>query len=232
LRKNTTFPKAGQVNARMLDFVDRVFEGWKLLSVTRPDQVDPSETLRCIELLEDAMAYTFHSHRILRHLLRLHISVGDYFLAEKNLELYVKLWEKAKETDLLNVTREMRVFRKKAAEKNSKSIATKENDALVGIEGNYDEANADEQVDLDTPTQYLETLCDGVRLYCKHMKEEESSKLAVKYAERGLELYEEYKLDDLSLKARLLRWKGISKAKFAHDGMFCLNAYLKRIDAG
>lgn len=149
--------------------------------------------------------------------MRLHTSIGDYFLAEKNFELYSKLWEKAKETDLLNVTREMRVFRKKAEASNEKS-ATKLNDQTAAGGLDLATANADEMVDIDSEVQYLDTLCDGVRLYCKYMVEEDNVEKAVRHADRAVELYDEYKMDSKELKAKVLRWKGISRASYMHTG--------------
>ena len=201
----------------MLDFVDRVYEGWKLLNSSVADPNNIKETLRCIRILEDAIAYTFHSHRILRHLTRLHMFVGDYFLAEKNFDLYSQLWEKAKETDLLNVTREMRAYRNQDASRKEKS-PIKQNDYLAKGGVSSDAANADEQVDLDSETQYLETLCGGVRLYCKHLRTEESAKTALRHADRAVELVDEYKIQDARLKAKVLRWRGVALAHFAVDG--------------
>lgn len=184
LRKVTRFPRAGEVNSRMLDFVDRVYQGWELFKSRLEGDEFTTETLRVIGIHERALSYTFHSHRLLRHLVELKMSAGYYKQAVKPLELYIRLWEKARETDLIDVTLQMLQF-KRTGQKHEEKIPTEKTEVLDKV------AKDEEQIDIDSTHHYVNMCCVGARLYCKYVTGSESALRAVQLAERAIELLQE-----------------------------------------
>ncbi|CAG8550778.1 5734_t:CDS:10, partial [Acaulospora morrowiae] len=89
----TPFPKAGESNWRVLEFVDQVISDWALLN--RGTTV---EMKGLIDMLYRATHKTFQSPRILRHLLNTLIAYGDYEEAELAINAYVSIVEKVRET--------------------------------------------------------------------------------------------------------------------------------------
>ncbi|CAG8451093.1 6862_t:CDS:10 [Ambispora leptoticha] len=89
----TSFPKAGDVNWRILEMVDQVMADWTLLGYGKA-----SEMRGLVEMLYRAAQMTFHSPRILRHLINSLILLSEYEESELALNAYIALMEKAKET--------------------------------------------------------------------------------------------------------------------------------------
>ncbi|CAK5278256.1 unnamed protein product [Mycena citricolor] len=91
LAASTRFPKAGERNTRVEDFVDLIVAVW---------EVGGGEPGWIIEHLWWATRLTFNSHRIMRHLTRLLTVSGDTNLAKETLLLYVQIVSKAAQTGL------------------------------------------------------------------------------------------------------------------------------------
>jgi hypothetical protein len=205
LHRITKFPKAGDSNLLLLDFVDRVFSSWSLLTANPlSGDIDAVETRRVIGILENAQALTFHSHRILRHLTHLHLAIDNIGMALLTFELYNRLWEKAKETDLVNVSQQIRHFRSQS----HSSETTPAVEATVPSDA--------EAMDIDSTTQFVEMCCIGARLHCKFEHEKASPTRGLELAQRALDLLgekkEEERSDQVKIRAKAKMWEGISRA--------------------
>ena len=133
LMKLTKFPISGKVNILMLDYVDILMENWRLLGS------DPETGLLITESMYNAAGKTFLSPRITRHLFYLHINAMDYPLALKALEVYLGLIDKSKSTE------------------------NKGFNMLYDIGDEVDFLRNDrEYEDMDTDSQIVRTICDGV----------------------------------------------------------------------
>ena len=212
LRKITVFPKAGEANLLLLDCLDRMFEGWQLFTENTTSEIDYQDTIRVIEAHYRGIELTFHSHRILRNLTRLHMAISDYKSAVRSLELYIQLWRKAKEADLVNVTRQIRHFRQELLSEKKPTI---EKAAAI------DSTNS-EELDIDTDNSFIEMCCVGAQLYCKFAVEEGSALKGVELIDRALELLgkqsEDEPVDTAKLRAKVKRWQGIARGCLAFKG--------------
>ncbi|CAG8433123.1 7787_t:CDS:10 [Ambispora gerdemannii] len=121
----TSFPKAGEVNWRILDMVDQVMADWALLGCRKP-----SEMRGLVEMLYRATEMTFHSPRILRHLINSLMIFGEYEEAELALNAYIALVEKAKETQKDDVERKSQ---ESAGSIESKRAQVSENELLPEV---------------------------------------------------------------------------------------------------
>lgn len=225
LRRVTSFPRAGDVNTRMLDFVDRVFKIWlsanseAALKQHARHEVDEPDTLRVIGIMERALSYTFQSHRLLRYLLTLHMALNNKSQALKAFELYEKLWEKAKETDLVNVSRKLRQFRLEDEANDSADVPKQ----APSANGHLATAAApvqpdDEEADIDRPLTYIGACCLAAKVYCSDPRREDEARKATSFMERALELIPEGTSNEI--RASVQKWLGIAKACQAFDGPF------------
>jgi tetratricopeptide (TPR) repeat protein len=87
----TTFPKAGERNVKVEDFVDLCMAVWETNGAM-------SDRVRWVlDMLWWATRLTFNSYRIYRHMTRLLSISGDVELAKRTLRLYVQVVTKARE---------------------------------------------------------------------------------------------------------------------------------------
>ncbi|KLO16848.1 hypothetical protein SCHPADRAFT_937555 [Schizopora paradoxa] len=92
LGSTTSFPRAGERNILVEEFVDYCVAGWEACGAA------PDQAVWVIDILWWAMRLTFNCPIILRHMTRLlHVS-GDHELAKRTLKLYVQIVGKAHET--------------------------------------------------------------------------------------------------------------------------------------
>ncbi|KAG1772464.1 hypothetical protein EV702DRAFT_1134016 [Suillus placidus] len=96
LRTCTTFPKAGERNIKVEDFVDLCVAVWET-SGAMSDHVH-----WVLDMLWWATRLTFNSYRIYRHMTRLLSISGDAELAKRTLRLYVQVVSKAREAGVDN----------------------------------------------------------------------------------------------------------------------------------
>ncbi|GAA6061919.1 hypothetical protein JCM10212_000544 [Sporobolomyces blumeae] len=176
LRSETTLPRAGGVNARYLTFLDEVVDAWRKGGCKRERAPD------VVEILYNALTHTFQSQRLLRYLVRTLTVSERYNEARKALKLYVELWDKARETDAKQVAREMKELRAKAGV-NGGSGPQSGGGGGTGAEKLTEKANGsgsvDEEVrstrleedehDVDSDLEFLETGAFGVRLLCRYV---------------------------------------------------------------
>ncbi|CAJ0644372.1 10956_t:CDS:10 [Entrophospora sp. SA101] len=118
----TRFPKAGEINWKVLEFIDQVMSDWILLNGGTA-----AEIKNLIEMLYRATQKTFQSPRILRHLINSLITLGDYDEAELAVNAYIALVEKAKETNKSDVVKRM-----------SSSGLNKLTEKFIDVESNQD----------------------------------------------------------------------------------------------
>ncbi|KAG6840608.1 hypothetical protein C0991_005556 [Blastosporella zonata] len=134
----TTFPRAGERNVRVEDFVDLCVGVWEAGGASG----DGAGWV--IDILWWATRLTFNSHRILRHMTRvLHIA-GDTTLARRTLLLYVQVVGKAYEASRANVSTP-------SSSKNS----------------SRGDLSAGEDEDSDSDKVWVETLVYGSRMLCR-----------------------------------------------------------------
>lgn len=92
----TTFPKAGERNFKVEDFVDLCVAVWETNGAM-------SDRVRWVlDMLWWATRLTFNSYRIYRHMTRLLSISGDAELAKRTLRLYVHVVSKAREAGVDN----------------------------------------------------------------------------------------------------------------------------------
>ncbi|KAG1824753.1 uncharacterized protein BJ212DRAFT_1322207 [Suillus subaureus] len=92
----TTFPKAGERNVKVEDFVDLCVAVWETNGAM-------SDRVRWVlDMLWWATRLTFNSYRIYRHMTRLLSISGDAELAKRTLRLYVQVVSKAREAGVDN----------------------------------------------------------------------------------------------------------------------------------
>ncbi|ORX80563.1 protein prenylyltransferase [Basidiobolus meristosporus CBS 931.73] len=85
----TSFPKAGQVNQKVLDMVEQVVKDWETMNGG-----NTSHTRQLVDILYRATLYTFNSPCILRHLVKSLYDLGEYTEAEMAIHSYIELTEK------------------------------------------------------------------------------------------------------------------------------------------
>ncbi|CAB4390189.1 unnamed protein product [Rhizophagus irregularis] len=185
----TSFPKAGEANWRVLEMVDQVMSDWTILGGGTS-----AEMRELIEMLHRATHKTFQSPRILRHLINSLITYGDYEEAELALSAYIALVEKAKETKIEDIERQMQESLEE----------TKECSTLVKHE-----------MTIETSEQVIQTLVTGSVLMAKYMNK---AKEALEVAQKALLWYkDDSNLDDEELYAHVLRCVGVGYSLFAAE---------------
>ncbi|KAH7886691.1 hypothetical protein F5I97DRAFT_2017699 [Phlebopus sp. FC_14] len=91
LDKSTYFPRAGERNVKVEDFVDLCVAVWEASGAM------PDRARWVIDVLWWATRFTFNSYRIFRHMARLLYVSGDHELAKRFLRLYVEIVSKSRE---------------------------------------------------------------------------------------------------------------------------------------
>lgn len=172
-----------------------------------------------------ALTHTFQSHRLLRHLARALVALGRHAEAAKALKLYAELFDKARETDAVQVARELRQLHERAAREAKGAGATagereKEEEAELqaGREGLGERAKpeADEPTDVDSDGEYVRTVAFAARVVTKYLGEPEEG---YRLARRGREVFDEGKeaglVGDKVAEARIEVALGLSLAALA-----------------
>ncbi|KAJ2923781.1 hypothetical protein H1R20_g13313, partial [Candolleomyces eurysporus] len=140
LNVSTKFPKAGERNVKVEEFVDLCVAVWEA-SGARGEHAN-----WVLDILWWATRLTFNSSRVFRHLTRLLYLSGDASLAKRCLRLYIQVVSKAWQAS------------KQGA---GDSVNPNDNDSLVNDQHDgYLE-------DTDTDINWLETLVFGAKMLCK-----------------------------------------------------------------
>ncbi|KAL0948336.1 hypothetical protein HGRIS_010922 [Hohenbuehelia grisea] len=146
LSASTRFPRAGERNTKVEDFVDLCVCVWEASGALG------EYTGWVIDVLWWATRLTFNSYRIFRHMTRLLYASGDISLAKRTLKLYTQVVGKAYETLMTDEAN------KESAE------APNGNDASSLISQT---TNPSLHPDADAHAKWVETLVQGARLLCK-----------------------------------------------------------------
>ncbi|KAF6752725.1 hypothetical protein DFP72DRAFT_1133180 [Ephemerocybe angulata] len=140
LNVSTSFPKAGERNVKVEEFVDVCVSVWEASGAVG------EHAGWVLDVLWWATRLTFNSSRVLRHMIRLLYLSGDANLAKRSLRLYVQVVSKAW------------IASKQGA---GESVDPEENDSATNAEHEgYLE-------DTDTDVHWVETLVFGARMLCK-----------------------------------------------------------------
>ncbi|KAF5331811.1 hypothetical protein D9611_008907 [Ephemerocybe angulata] len=140
LNVSTSFPKAGERNVKVEEFVDVCVSVWEASGAVG------EHAGWVLDVLWWATRLTFNSSRVLRHMIRLLYLSGDPNLAKRSLRLYVQVVSKAW------------IASKQGA---GESVDPEENDSATNAEHEgYLE-------DTDTDVHWVETLVFGARMLCK-----------------------------------------------------------------
>jgi hypothetical protein len=210
------FPRAGEINKPLLDFVDRVAEGWVLGGRRTEDTPEAIEVRatgtkdiiligadQSLKLLYRSAALTFQSQRTIRHLIRFLVSRGSYEEANHALDLYVQLFTEAKETKVSQVAKEAEELRRKSIES----------------EGGEKPRLRDGEADVDSDRDFADTLAFGSRFLCRYLHKIPRAVELADLANKTLgELRKDASEEDRQLWARVSRFQGISRAQLAWEG--------------
>ncbi|RMZ83673.1 hypothetical protein DV738_g1016, partial [Chaetothyriales sp. CBS 135597] len=102
LLRNTPFPRAGEANHVIEEWVEQVVANWQVLAGHQGFDGDLGEGGRnslgrnVIDILYRAAGKTFHSTLILRRLFQVHKSLADFDLAYKAFDTYLELIERGR----------------------------------------------------------------------------------------------------------------------------------------
>ncbi|CAG8486912.1 7648_t:CDS:10 [Funneliformis mosseae] len=187
----TTFPKAGEINSRMLEMVDQIMTDWTVLG-----SGTAAEMRGLIEMLHRVTHKTFQSPRVLRHLINTLIIYGDYEEAELALNAYIALVERAKETKIEDIEKQM-------------------NYSLTENEENGVSHDLKLNAFAETSEQVIQILITGSDLMAKYMNK---AKLTLEIAQKAVNWYEnDNSLDDDELLARAWRCVGVGYSLLATE---------------
>ncbi|KAF8066830.1 hypothetical protein FPV67DRAFT_1768536 [Lyophyllum atratum] len=149
----TSFPRAGERNVRVEDFVDLCVGVWEAGGASGEGAG------WVLDILWWATRLTFNSHRVLRHMTRLlHVS-GDTALARRTLLLYTQIVGKAYEASRADSTNNS------SATVNSSNASS--GDLSADMPGEVNSNEEDAYSDTDTDQAWVETLVAGARMLCR-----------------------------------------------------------------
>lgn len=178
-----------------------------------------------------ALTHTFQSHRLLRHLTRALVALGRHAEAAKALKLYAELFDKARETDAVQVARELRHLHERAAREAKGGGTTAgdrekqaEADGQEGREGLGErDGGEDEPTDVDSDGEYVRTVCFAARVVTKYLGDPEEG---YRLAKRGREVFDEGKdaglKEDKVAESKVEVALGLSLAALAAKGQSIL----------
>ncbi|KAF7416321.1 hypothetical protein PC9H_002586 [Pleurotus ostreatus] len=133
----TQFPRAGERNAKVEDFVDLCVAVWEASGAMG------EHSGWVIDVLWWATRLTFNSPRIFRHMTRLFYVSGDTSLAKRTLKLYIQVVGKAYQT------------------------LTSDGGNPDSVPDEMPKEVLSGEPEVDTDRNWVETLCQGARMLCK-----------------------------------------------------------------
>ncbi|KAG6918514.1 hypothetical protein DXG01_013876 [Tephrocybe rancida] len=140
----TRFPRAGERNVRVEEFVDLCVGIWEAGGASGEGAG------WVIDILWWATRLTFNSHQILRHMTRILHIAGDTPLARRTLLLYAQVVGKAYEAGHVNA----------ATPSSSKNSSRRD----LGSDEDFD---SDVDSDSDSDKAWVQTLVSGARMLCR-----------------------------------------------------------------
>ncbi|KAL5638932.1 hypothetical protein ACGC1H_003335 [Rhizoctonia solani] len=216
LNQTTVFPRAGEVNHKVLDFADGVVALWEAGGELEEDAGWVVDTLWWTTRL------TFHSYRVLRHLARLLYLVpeSDTHVARRVFQQYVRLVRQARQTSPGDVDLQLKRRPTDEPAKHPKEIAQEEvepgSKPRKSVEESALEVEKIRQGDVDEPMVFLDALVRGARNLVRVVEElgvEDALTEAKDTVELALEIVREDQTGcDDALKARVYRVAGIVEA--------------------
>jgi hypothetical protein len=237
LGSTTVFPRAGQLNHKVLDFADGCMALWEAGGENDEDAVWIIDVSGCPALATPrltraqtlwwATRFTFHSYRVLRHLSRLLFSVPetDTNVARRIFSQYVRLVRQARLTAPGDVDLQLKRRPTDEPAKHPAQIAKDdvENEtarARMSEEQSAREVEKIRQGDVDEPRVFVDALVRGARMLVRAVEElgvEDALKEAQDTVELALEIIQDMTQDG-TLKARVYRAAGIVESLTAARG--------------
>ncbi|KAG8923913.1 hypothetical protein FRC02_010802 [Tulasnella sp. 418] len=189
LEVSTSFPRAGETNQKVLDFVDHCFALWERNSSAEEDAG------WVVDVMWWATKLTFHSHRILRHLSRLLVMQNKRNEAKRTFKLYVQLVSKARQTSAGEVNLQLR--RRSADEPPAHPSEIAQEDRVPH--------------DMDDDRTFIENLVWGALILVKQILHHADAKEVESLTMQAREVLDEAGLsDDKPLHARVRKAQGIA----------------------
>ncbi|KAF7986875.1 hypothetical protein HWV62_12618 [Athelia sp. TMB] len=149
LSSTTKFPKAGERNTGVEEYVDLCVAGWQAAYGGGKAGGGGEEGAGwVVDILWWATRLTFNSPRVFRHMTRVFAAAGDTALARRTLRLYATLVAKAYETQLATAT----------GTASSTPSPTASEEAIE---------KADVDADADSDANWVDTLVFGARMLCR-----------------------------------------------------------------
>ncbi|KAJ1303827.1 hypothetical protein OPQ81_008249 [Rhizoctonia solani] len=220
LGQTTVFPRAGQINHKVLDFADGVVALWEAGGELEEDAGWVVDTLWWTTRL------TFHSYRVLRHLSRLLFVLpeSDVNVARRVFQQYVRLVRQARRTSPGDIDLQLKRRPTDEPAKHPEEIAQEEIDPdLLGkprrsVEENAREVEKIRQGDVDDPAVFVDALVRGARSLVRVVEElgvEDALAEARDTVDLAFEILKDEKHgvgNDNAIKARVYRVAGIVEA--------------------
>lgn len=157
LDASTKFPRAGEKNEHIHDFVDLCIAIWERGGCLE------SEAPWVIDILWWATRYTFHSQRIMRHLSRLLLAYGNYLEAKRTFLLYVELVVKGRQTSAGDVSLQLK--------RRPTDLPAEHPEVIAEEEEAEEERGAGG--DSDDDVTFLNMLVFGIRMLCRYGNEDD-----------------------------------------------------------
>ncbi|KAG8875781.1 hypothetical protein FRB97_004721 [Tulasnella sp. 331] len=202
----TEFPRAGEVNHKVLDFVDLCMAVWQKGGSAE------SECAWIIDTLWWATRLTFHSQRVMRHLSHLLVMQGEIVTAKRTLKLYIQLVSKARQTSAGDVSLQLK--RRPTADP---AAPPSEISADVADEEEVDEDELRGMgIDADSDRTFISALEWGVTVLARSAKGYADAKEVEEVADLAQTIAKEPALlRDRRVQAKAMRAQGIASMALA-----------------
>jgi hypothetical protein len=225
----TEFPRAGEINHRVLDFVDLCVASWEKGGYD-PGQipwiVDVSTVKISIihfhdtaQILWWSTRLTFHSHRIMRHLSNLLLMQDELVTAQRTFKLYVQLVTKSRQTEAGDVSLQLK-------RRPTDEPAAGPEDISAGIsedEGISEEMLRGSGLDADSDRTFIQHLIWGVAMLAKSARSFEDARKVEEAAALARSVVDSMQSANKDgIMARVLRSQGIAALVLGQYGMLSM----------
>ncbi|KAG8935289.1 hypothetical protein FRC01_003040 [Tulasnella sp. 417] len=202
LENITEFPRAGEVNHRVLDFVDLCVAAWE------KGGFDETDAGWVIDALWWSTRLTFHSHRVMRHLSHLLLIQDNPVTAKRTFDLYVKLVSKSRQTAGGDISLQLKHRPTNHPPAAPSGIVPQ----VADDEGLGENELRGSGVDADSDRTFIHHLIWGVSMLAKFAKSHTDAKEVQGLAKLANEVLQSNKhlLKDHALVAKVARAEGIA----------------------
>ncbi|KAG8942346.1 hypothetical protein FRC04_003798 [Tulasnella sp. 424] len=202
LENTTEFPRAGEVNHRVLDFVDLCVAAWER------GGFDEMDATWVIDTLWWSTRLTFHSHRVMRHLSHLLLIQENPVTSKRTFDLYVKLVKKARETAGGDVSLQLKHRPTDHPPAAPSAIVPQ----VADDEGLSEADLLGSGIDADSDRVFVHHLIWGVSVFAKLAKSHADAKEVQELAKLANEILQSNQrlLEDHALVAKVARAEGIA----------------------